>query len=171
MTKEFIIKNQDKTLKELFPQHFAKFTGWAETTIASENKWMMYFKEGTIQYGFNGYGGWCENDLKIYQFNSEDEMEADLDKVELRLTAEAIRRGYKQGLLIQDIYNGDWDKSNVKISSDFFDYETIKAGVNQGQMALRDSNGSIIFHNGIWAEIVNTMTKEEAELKFNIVIR
>jgi len=171
MTKEFIIENQDKTLKELFPEHFTKFTGWARTTTDLDKKWVMYFNEGAIQYGFNGFGEWCESKSKIYQFDSKIETEADFNKIESTLVAEATRRGYKQGLLIQDIYNGDLDKSNVKISSDFFDYETIKAGENQGQMALRDSNGSIIFHNGVWAEIVNTMTKEEAEEKFNIVIR
>jgi hypothetical protein len=171
MEKEFIIKNQNKTLKELFPEHFTKFTGWAKTNSEDSQKWLMYFKNNIIQYGFSGFGQWHINEKKEYQFNSEIDYEASNSEVEERLIEEARKIGYKEGLFMSDIYNGCSYNLNVKVSSNFFDYETIKAGKNQGQMALRDSEGNIIFHDGIWAEVLNVMSKKEAEEKFNIVIR
>jgi len=171
LSKEFIVKNQNKTLKETFPEAFQGFTGWVKTKESRNENYLMYFEEDIIQYGFNGLGDWCVNALKIYRFNSETDFKATDEEVKFALLAEALKRGYNKGLLIEDLYNGCASEPDVNITSDFLDYETIKAGANQGQMALRDSDGNIIFHNGIWAKIQKVMTKEEAEAKFNIVIR
>lgn len=46
-----------------------------------------------------------------------------------------------------------------------FFYENIKAGKNQGQMALRDTDGNVLFHNGTWAEIIEENRTIEIPLK------
>jgi hypothetical protein len=84
------------------------------------------------------------------------------------LTKEAVKRGYKDGVLIVDLYNGKSNKDTIRVSSNKFDYEKIRAGKNSGDMALRDSDGSIIFHNGVWAEIIPTMTKSEVLEKYKV---
>jgi hypothetical protein len=113
-------------------------------------------------YGFNHLGEYVL--VKTGWTNThEGWQEANTEEWESALIEEAKKRGYKKGLSIQDIYNGNSDEDLVNVSSDLFDYESIKAGVNQGKMALRDSEGSVIFYDGVWAEIVKTFSKEEAE--------
>jgi len=76
------------------------------------------------------------------------------EEVQTALTKEAIKRGYFRGVKVVDIYNGKSEKDTAIISSNKFDWEEIPCGEKIGQMALRDSNGSIIFHNGQWATII-----------------
>jgi hypothetical protein len=162
MTKEFIIENQNKTLKELFPEHFTKFTGWAKTNTELSEAWLMYFKDNIIQYGFGGSGEWHINEKKQYQFDSEIDYEASSLEVESRLIEEAKRRGYSE--------------NNYKclVSPEF-------THVTDGVLFLHvitncfvvgfEGSCNILMKHGVWAEVLNTMTKEEAEAKFNIVIR
>jgi len=159
MEKEFIIKNQNKTLKELFPEHFRKFTGWAKTNTELSEEWLMYFKDNIIQYGFGGSGDWHINEKKQYEFNSDIDYEADGLEVEERLIEEAIKRGYK--------------KHNFKCLSGWESEEVYGFCFhNQTLFSATDGQGgNVLFRDGIWAEIINVMTKKEAEEKFNIVIK
>ena len=162
MKKEFIIKNQNKTLKELFPEHFRKFTGWAKTNSEDSQKWLMYFKNNIIQYGFSGSGEWHINEKKEYQFNYDIDYEASNFEVEERLIEEARKRGYSK-------YNYKClviPKCTHITDGTFYlnqDLNNLHIGLNGGS--------NVIMKDGIWAEIINVMSKKEAEEKFNIVIR
>ena len=162
MKKKFIIKNQNKTLKELFPEHFTKFTGWAKTNTELSEAWLMYFKDNIIQYGFGGSGEWRINEKKQYQFDSEIDYEATTIEVESRLIEEAKRRGYKENnykCLVSPEF------THVTDGILFLDERT-----NRFVVGLEGSC-NILMKDGVWAEVFNVMTKKEAEAKFNIVIR
>jgi hypothetical protein len=158
MEKEFIIKNQNKTLKELFPEHFTKFTGWAKTNTELSEDWLMYFKDNIIQYGFGGNGDWHINQKKEYQFNSDIDYKADILEVEERFEEEAKRRGLCKAVFFK---HANTKKMTDGESLYFAQYSEDSAWTEYG----------CIYNEGEWAEIVNYMTKEEAESKFNIVIR
>jgi hypothetical protein len=158
LSKEFIVKNQDKTLKEIFPEAFDSFTGWAKTNTELSEDWLMYFKDNIIQYGFGGSGDWHINKKKEYQFNSDIDYKADGFEVKKRLKEEAKIRGLDKAV--------------------FFNHANTKRMTDGERCYLAEySEGSAwnaygcIYNEGEWAEIVDTMTKEEAEDKFNIVIR
>jgi len=158
MEKAFIIKNQNKTLKELFPEHFTSFTGWAKTNSEDSQKWLMYFKNNIIQYGFSGFGEWHINEKKGYQFDSDIDYEASNFEVEERLIEEAKRRGLDKAVFFKH--------ANTKKMTDgegFYipEYSEDSAWTEYG----------CIYYKGDWAEVLNVMSKKEAEEKFNIIIR
>lgn len=118
---------------------------------------LIYYKsDNQDNYGLSYYKKEWSNDLimqKAYKFKLATPQE-----VETALIQEAKKRGYKKDIEVVDIYNGKTEKDTTIISSNNFDYEIIKAGSIQGDMALRDSDGNIIFHNGTWATIIETPT-------------
>lgn len=159
----------ERKLKEWFPEVFETklpncFTGW----VLDEKypKVIAYSENGFLKYGFDANGNWIEGtNTKLL-----NEREATEQEVTEALIKEAVKVGYKQGIYIVDVYNGESEKDIVQVSSNVFQWEPIGAGINAGQMALRDSDGNIIFHNGKFAEIIQTLTIQEAEAKLNCKI-
>jgi hypothetical protein len=153
-------------LKEWFPEAFN-----VELEVGKwychdrSGKGIVNYQGGSSGYGFSVLNNWRDliHDRWSFETHAQEWRLATTEECESALIEEAKKRGYKNGLLIQDIYNGKSIEDLVNVSSDLFDYESIKAGVNQGKMALRDSDGSIIFYEGIWAKIIKTFSKEEAE--------
>jgi hypothetical protein len=151
-------------LKKMFPEAF-KVDNDINKPYKTNSGVLKYFISKKEAFGFNSDGQWCDY-CKNYTLDDTGHNkweEASVKEWESALIKEANKRGYKKGLLIQDIYNSDANDPNIKVSSENLDYETIKAGINQGKMSLRDSQGSIIFYNGLWAEIIKTISKEDAE--------
>ena len=158
LSKEFIVKNGDKTFKEVFPDFFNPFTGWAETSSEGNRKYLMFFKNGLIQYGFNGAGKWCENELKKYEFDHATESRASFKKVRQALIEEAKARGLYEAKYFKDVNN------NRATYGEAIFRKTCE------ENSIWNIYGNI-YSDGKWAELVDTMTIEEAQDKFNIVIR
>jgi hypothetical protein len=156
----------DEKLQEWFPEAFKVDLEVGKWYYHDKSKSIVNYQGGSTGYGFSALKNWSPLNYNIswsFKTLTHEWRLATTEERESALIEEAKKRGYKKGLLIQDIYNGNSAEDLVNVSSDLFDYESIKAGVNQGKMALRDSDGSIIFYDGVWAEIIKTFSKEEAE--------
>lgn len=116
--------------------------------LTYENKWT-----DTCEFCDNG-------ELDSFVLATEEE-------VLKALKNEAIKRGFKKGVYIEDIYNGN---DFEIVSSNKFDYEEVPFGKYRGKVSLRDTDGNILFVNGKWAEIIPALTKKEAEKKLNVKI-
>ena len=169
ITQEQIIElskvslNAKEVFRNWFPEAFEKpleVGKWYKLERFGELLVCITDIENNLAYGFDFYGRY----LNETTFGFDSLVEATSQEVEASLIAEAKKRGFVKGIFINDLYLGE---NSVIISSNDFDYETIKAGKQVGEMALRDSNGNILFHNGQWATIFNTITKEEAEKLLN----
>ena len=167
ITKETIIKYQ---MKDEFPEVFdvkLKVGKWYKTKsncLFNLNKITDKFYLG---YGFTKSMTYYS---EFREYIRTELKKATEQEVFEALKNEAVKRVFKEGVCVQDVYNGKTEKCTTSISSNNFDYEKIGAGINSGKMALRDSDGSIIFFNGTWAKIIPTKTKEEAEKLLNCKI-
>lgn len=164
-------------VKEWFPEAFKK-----ELVVG---KWYVVKNIACGSQGFSGIGqyteepnqsGLCDSD-KGYNFKEAsgriwrtngNVTEATNEEVETALIAEAKKRGFKEGVFIKDFIS----KHN---------YGTNKKEFNRQQVSdqeFRYNNkygflfiGSLmIFNNGIWAEIIPTITKAEAEKRLGVKI-
>ena len=167
ITKETIIKYK---MKDEFPEVFKvklEVGKWYKTKSNCLFNLNKITDEFYLGYGFT-------KSMTYYSVFKEyirtELKEATEKEVFEALKNEAVKRGFKEGVCVQDVYNGKTEKCTTSISSNNFDYEKIGAGINSGKMALRDSDGSIIFFNGKWATIIPTKTKEEAEKLLGVKI-
>jgi hypothetical protein len=151
-------------VKEWFPEVF-------ETKLEI-GKWYKDLDNGKFLFCFQGGYGNSDTHGLNYGFNSQNKFRETLgvhkrdvytpatdSEVLEALTNEAIKRRFKEGVCINDLYCG----GTVFISGNKYDYEEVPYTPYAGEMALRDSDGNILFVNGQWAEIIKTYTKEEAE--------
>lgn len=161
------------TVKEWFPEVFETKLEAGEWYKSLEHPKQIIFASDIkdVQhikgYGFNTRGDWesCDDRFSWGLPTDGSYIEAPEQEVTEALTKEAVKRGYKEGVYMVDMYNGESEKDTILVSSNRFDWEPIGGGKNQGQMALRDSCGNIIFHNGQFAEIIPTLTIQQAEAK------
>ena len=166
ITKDQLRQLTDPKVKEWFPEVFSlskDFTGWAKTNSRGNKKYLVFFKEGILQYGFDGNGTWF--DYGEYKAKvSEDLFKATNEEVFEALKIEAVRRGFVEGVRITPMfYNGkDYypDKNiissplNFKLKGNVF---VVDGGVDEYR----------IFVNGKWATVISTITKSEAEKLLN----
>ena len=112
-------------------------------------------------YGFN-YDGEFSDRIGVQRMRIEEYVLATDQEVKEALIKEANRRGLKKGVRINDIYNGKNDTDTITVSSNRLDYESVPLGRFQDKMALRDSEGAILFVDGQWADIIEqTLTLEQ----------
>lgn len=138
-------------MKEWFPEALGIANVWLKTESPANKKWLMHISKERM-YGFSSIGEWV---CKEKQYNIEDfDRLATKREVGKALEKEAIKRGYREGVLIEDIYIGTKERPNITVSSDDFDWEKIPVGKRAGVMALRDSEGSILFTEGHWTPII-----------------
>jgi len=106
-------------------------------------------------YGFTMSGKWYDNlgisVDEIYKVATDKE-------VEIALKNEALKRGFKEGV---------WFESAV--SEDYFKFNYLFINDNDFSIIWNKGCG-VIFKDGIWAEIIPTITKEEAEEKLKCKI-
>ena len=151
-------------VKQWFPEVFKKELEVGKW-YKDEGKFMfcfqgIYSREHVSKaYGFTRSGKWHEN-LGIG--NDWEYKEATDQEVFEALKNEAVKRGLADGVYINIINNYPHEHLVDRITGKF-DYEEVPGGRYEGKMALRDSDGNIIFINGQWATITPTITKEEAE--------
>lgn len=160
ITKEQVLElrssSNNELLKKWFPEAFGLEVG----------KWYQYDKMDILfnfqgkysvrndsgAYGFNSLGEWHEN-LGV---DLDDPLrEATHDEVSNALIREAKKRGYKDG----NYYCLSNSKTYYNISDKF----TFEEGKLFHGIGLRN----IVFADGEWAEIIETITKEEAEKLLN----
>lgn len=190
VSKEFILEAHNsacstwkRKLEEKFPSVFVKdeLEVWKwykngdagySNSIACVFEVSKEDKDAFSGYGFERNGKWAED----YDFGwaSYNWIPATPKEVETALIAEAKKRGFEEGVNIVDLYNGKSKNDYVLISSDDFEYEKVPCGKLQGKMALRDSDGSILFVDGKWATIIEQpteMTVAEIEAKLGCKIK
>jgi len=175
LTKKFIKENSEMTLKEAFPEVFEsalEIGKWYKDELSELLFFVLKIRD---RNNINGYGF----DRKGVYYNSENNYEwgtpnlfkpATPQEIQDALEKEAVRRGFVKGTCIIDIYNGKKENDTVLVSSEKYDYEPVIHGVNQNKMSLRDSDGNILFIDGIWATIIQTITKQEAAERLGMKI-
>lgn len=144
------------TFKECFETEF--LNKWATSLNEYEGKCLGFINNdkdlSNVGYGIDYRGEWV-NRFDISSSGFKKLRLATEKEVEEALVKEAIKRGYEVG--------------NYKLISGYYGIET-----NKEYVFIKNTlyfNGDVIFHNGQWAEILNTYTIPEAEEKFNIKIK
>lgn len=172
ITKKQIIAldKGETTVRELFPEVFEtklQIGKWYK----SENHLICFEEKVNDIYYYYGFYNktWYDNTGKIkdnYITNKNllnSLLPATEEEVKDALVKEAIKRGFKEGALIK----------KTGINSYFkFKFEQIKQKDFKyfPKLNILDSQNGHIFENGKWAEIVETITKEEAEKQLGKVI-
>lgn len=143
-------------LKEWFQEVFEievkslpkDFTGWCKCSDIKNELWLGYFKEGSLQYGFDGSGRWFNEayPCKI----SETEREATESEVFESLKNEAVKRGYTANNFVKDIIMS----GEVQIQGSHYEMHK-KYGFMMGD--------STVFKDGVWAELLETISINDAE--------
>jgi len=120
-----------------------------------------------FEYRIDIYGKenrWVEED---WSHINHHYIEITNKEVEEALEKEAVRRGYKRDVIILDLYNGKTEISTTRVTNNIFEWEEVPCGKYKNKMALRDSFGNILFMDGIWTKIIQTIIIKEAEAKLN----
>jgi hypothetical protein len=117
----------------------------------------------TNQYGFTSRGEWS-NDLGTDWFNSKSATTNLMTDKEVyqALSEGAIKKGFKEGVLVNQkpAYNGNG--GNFKITDSNFEYDSSTNNLTIG--------GVGIYSSGKWAEILETITRKQAEKELGKVI-
>lgn len=163
-------------LKQLFPKAFeSEMEAGRWYKLPTFGKLMFMFTGGfgnDATYGFN-YDGEFSETIGVQRPSIEDYVPATDHEVKEALIKEAKRRGLKQGVRVNDIYNGDRYEDTTTISSNDFDYERVPLGEFQDKMALRDSKGNILFVDGQWADVIHSpieLTIEDIAERFGVSV-
>lgn len=156
ITKEQLRQLTDPVVKEWFPEVFKTDLEVGKWYFQTDSKALINFQGGKSGYGFCANGNW--NDLSNYWSFKEyrhEWREATKQEVFETLKNEAVRRGFKEEFYFKCLKNG-----NIISCDGLFGFSKNTLYSNRG----------VVFYNGQWAEIIPTLTKEEAEEKFNVKI-
>jgi len=160
ITKEQIIElsiqnNIEIKLKKWFPDAFkTKFTGWAKDIHEMNEDWIAYYENDILKYGINANGDWFKSKSNSYY----NECESNRKAMEKEAKTALINEAKKIGLI---------DGNYIKATDG--DYGLLNGGI---WIYSKDVNklyydGFILFDNGKWATIIETITKKEAEKLLN----
>lgn len=157
LTKDQLRQLTDPKVKEWFPEVFSlpkDFTGWVKTNSRGNKKYLVFFKGGILQYGFDGNCTWF--DYGEYKAKvSKDLFKATNEEVFEAFKIEAVRRGFVKGVLCQWKCGGF-----IKVKELSFEY---------GKLWCNEDN-IIMDENGNWATVISTITKSEAEKLLGVKI-
>lgn len=136
-------------LPHLFKEDKAELVPGNWYVYPAEPKFITYVKENGRRYGIGSSGFWF-NDSDVVK-DTNGYREATHEEITESLTKEAVKRGFKEGVYFR--------VPNSKTES-----------VCGKSMMLNEWNSSIlyfgdycIFKDGLWAEIIPTISKEDAE--------
>lgn len=146
-------KEIKKTLNEWFGVKKIEVGKWVfvKTNTSGHINALVFNSNNSKTYGFNHLGNFTENYRTKYLIIDFIRY-ATGKEVEEALLKEAVKRGYKEGVYIKGMDNGDICKL----------YDNIHIFDNNRLNITYD-----IFRSGKWAEIIETITKKEAEKKLN----
>lgn len=159
ITKQQILElnNNSEKLKEWFPEAFENNMEAGKWYNHEEGE-CLAFVEKIIGKDFIGYGFvqgryWIDSN-KGWTHGFRGWEEATEEEVFEALKNEAIKRGFVEGAYFKSPVSCD----NHKFKNIFFTESTDM---------IWSKNGGVIFLNGKWATIIETITKEEAEKLLN----
>lgn len=151
-----------ETLKEWFPKVFKEELE-VEKWYKDNYDRLIYItkiidEENCRAYGFGCRGSYFEDkeNSSYWEINGY-ETGATNEEVETALINEAVKRGFKEGVY--------FDSPNKTTK----DYVSEKLNYNSSHNSLY-TDGIAVFNRGIWATIIPTITKEEAEKKLGVKI-
>lgn len=140
------------TVRELFPNMFEKFTGWAKDD--RHPNWIAYFDKDEFKYGININGDWVTFSRYRYSEDSYNRP-ATHEEIESELKKEAIKRGFVEGAMV-----GCAKHPNIGYSRPF------ECLMFEDKVTLSNGHKSYIFYNGKWAKIIDQpkeMTVEQIQ--------
>ena len=146
-------KEIKKTLNKWFGVEKIEVGKWVfvKTNTSGHINALVFNSNNSKTYGFNHVGNFTENYRTKYI--DRDFIRYATDKeVKEALIKEAVKRGFKLGVYVK----GMDDKERCKLFGDIklFGNDCVNIGYD-------------IFRSGKWAEIIETITKQEAEKKLN----
>lgn len=171
-----VSKNAEIRLKDWFPSAFVEDK---KELVLEVGKWyknpnigsLAYCKEILDKNSFYGHGFGSNNcgnewfDMSDVEFTCNNWTEATPEEVKETLTKEAVKRGFVEGAWIS------WRTEGIgQINGKMYWAEDCLAIPCNSKTTKRDNNNFPLFHEGIWAEIIPTLTKAEAEQKLNCKI-
>ena len=161
--KEFIKKAHSAACSEWktniekeFPKLFKKeeINGWYKDK--KEKGWCVFLENGIMKHGFDSFGDWFEGQRYNYQLGFDDYKATDKE-VEEALIKEAKKRGFKEGVTVDKVnLSNDYNPNNKLKENTINTNELLSLGYLWVSSIL-------IYDNGKWATIVETITKEQAE--------
>jgi len=154
------IEERLKAIEEKLGIEQKPVAGWYKTHDEDNEKWLFYISDGVRRYGIDSDGDW-KNLPTQYVLEDSDYL-ADPKEVEQRLIEEAKRRGFKEGVLVVDVDDGDEDR----IGRDSYIYYPKDIRQRFECLTLDYTH---IFKDGIWAEIIEPLTLNGKEVKYNNV--
>lgn len=137
------------------------------------NKALFYvtrIKGTSIQaYGFDYLGQWSELDKQFGAIDAEGVryLPAPDSEVTEALAAEAKKRGLVEGAWVKDV-NGNIDR--IQYIETKFSIDKLLNGGTTFIICGGAKSDIVLFENGIWATLVETLTISEAEQKLNCKI-
>ena len=144
--------NIEKEFPKLFKEE--EINGWYKYKKAKG--WCVFLENGIIRYGFDSLGDWFEGYNYTYELDKDDYKATDKE-VEEALIKEAKKRGFKEGVTVDKVnLSNDYNPNNKLKENTINTNELLSLGYLWVSSIL-------IYDNGKWATIVETITKEQAE--------
>jgi len=165
LTKKFIKENEGMTLKEAFPEVFeSDFTGWAKDNNIGNEKWIGYVENDFLMYGIGASGEWF--DRRGMNILNRNNIPATPQEIQEALEKEAVRREYKENVRISRLF--DKELQDCSIDKNIFPKD---AGFFYNlKNDYLEHFGFVIYSKGQWAQIIPTITKQEAEERLGMKI-
>lgn len=165
ITKETIVKYK---MKDEFPEVFKKEeqNGWYKDK--EYPFWLCFFENDCLIYGFDIDGDYFINKKPVLDTDKTNDIQATEQEVFEALKNEAVKR-YKKG----DYINGLYSRKVKTLTFESTGIGRDKVHVDLYYcvwMNIENSRNEKVFDNGIWATIIPTKTKEEAEKLLNCKI-
>jgi len=163
ITKETIMKYE---MKDEFPSVFKKEFEVGKWYYQTDSKALINYQGGSKGYGFEHNKTW--NDLIgcwSFESHAHEWIEATEQEVFEALKNEAVKRGFKEVVYVNNsnIYDS-------KFKNYCMEKGIIKYSNKELILYISKSEHYCFFRDGVWAEIIPTLTKKEAEEKLNCKI-
>ncbi len=144
-----------------------------------EENWMIYIKElkdgkPIGSYGFNTLSHWMDT----WHCNGIEELdglvEVPTEEVETALKAEAIKRGFKEGVIVECL---TWGNKPCIVDGRYPTGERFMFYQNSGEIwtCVEKEQANCIFKEGVWATIIETkvleLTMSELEDKYGCKVK
>ena len=143
--------NIEKEFPKLFKED-EKLNGWYKDK--EQKKWCVFLEDGIIIYGFDSSGDWFEDHNYTYELQ-EDDYKATDKEVDQAIIKEAKKKGFKEGVY----FKSKWISDTAMLFDGEFCFD------KRLELCYKNDGGVLytLFENGVWAEIIETITKEQAE--------
>ena len=176
ISEKFIKENQDKTLKEVFPELFEvklKVGEWYKTTHEIGNCLFCYTggfdnNNNPLGYGFSSDDEFFPEEKKCgWGFKECNPRKATIKEIKQALIKEAEKKWFKEGVYID---RNHISKSIGIAKIDKKTYPKDPLFYFSLQEDYLEYLGFVVYSKGQWAKIIPSLTKKEAEEKLKCKI-